>query len=199
MPYFFVVSERGCYGVKRRRKCPSATACFQAFAKGFVSRCKRNPLGWRKDSFWRAKGVLLQQAIFSAVPWSYDNAVSDAVVLGFCFSMSGGLGMRWLQRSISLWLRGGNGFVGWRCVGFGRTIPCHGVVALGQIGEIAFVNLWRVCVEDVVGKKNIGDMVFADIRLHVSREVTVVDDVDFFERIEQVSGYGVSKTVLQYE
>ena len=57
-----VKNEKG--KVKNPMVCKSKTTVFQKdsfwLAKGFVLECKRTRFGMQKDPFWSAKGVLLE-------------------------------------------------------------------------------------------------------------------------------------------
>lgn len=65
--------------------------------------------------------------------------------------------------------------------------------------EIRLVDVWRVSLKDVVGKKNVGNLVLSHIVLHILEEIARVYHVNFSKTKEKVSRERIAETVFQYE
>ncbi len=65
--------------------------------------------------------------------------------------------------------------------------------------EIRLVDVWRVSLKDVVGKKNVGNLVLRHIVLHILEEIARIDNVNFSKTKEKVARECVAETVFQDE
>lgn len=65
--------------------------------------------------------------------------------------------------------------------------------------EIRLVDVRRVSLKDVVGKKNVGNLVLRHIVLHILEEIARIDNVNFSKTKEKVARECVAETVFQDE
>ena len=65
--------------------------------------------------------------------------------------------------------------------------------------QIRLVDVRRVSLKDVVGKKNVGNLVLRHIVLHILEEIARIDNVNFSKTKEKVSRERIAETVFQYE
>ena len=118
--------------------------------------------------------------------------------------------------SIIVWLTFLNALWGWRCrrhlaaallwqvaTVVMRDRFCRrrevGLIALSEELLITDTELGVIGIEDVVGKKDVGDLVAAHIFHHVFGEITGIDNMHFLKRKEKITRQGIAKTVFQYQ
>ena len=65
--------------------------------------------------------------------------------------------------------------------------------------QIRLVDVRRVSLKYVVGKKDVGNLVLRHIVLHILEEIARIDNVNFSKTKEKVSRERIAETVFQYE
>ena len=65
--------------------------------------------------------------------------------------------------------------------------------------QIRFVDVRRVSLKDVVGKKNVGNLVLRHIVLHILEEIARINNVNFAKAEEKVARKRIAETIFQDE
>ena len=65
--------------------------------------------------------------------------------------------------------------------------------------QIRLVDVWRVSLKDVVGKKNVGNLVLRHIVLHILEEIARIDNVNFSKAEEEIARKRIAETIFQDE
>ena len=65
--------------------------------------------------------------------------------------------------------------------------------------QIRLVDVRRVSLKDVVGKKDVGDLVLRHIGLHILEEIARVYHVNFSEAEEEIARKRIAETIFQDE
>lgn len=65
--------------------------------------------------------------------------------------------------------------------------------------QIRLVDVRRVSLKDVVGKKDVGNLVLRHIVLHVLEEIARIDNVNFAKAEEEIARERIAETIFQDE
>ena len=65
--------------------------------------------------------------------------------------------------------------------------------------QIRLVDVRRVSLKDVVGKKNVGNLVLRHIVLHILEEIARIDNVNFAKAEEEIARERIAETIFQDE
>lgn len=65
--------------------------------------------------------------------------------------------------------------------------------------QIRLVDVWRVSLKDVVGKKNVGNIILRHIVLHIFEEIARIDNVNFSKTEKEVARKRIAETIFQDE
>ena len=65
--------------------------------------------------------------------------------------------------------------------------------------QIRLVDVRRVSLKDVVGKKNVGNLVLRHIVLHILEEIARINNVNFAKAEEKVARKRIAETIFQDE
>ena len=65
--------------------------------------------------------------------------------------------------------------------------------------QIRLVDVRRVSLEDVVGKKNVGNLVLRHIVLHIFEEIARIDNVNFSKTEKEIARKRIAETIFQDE
>lgn len=65
--------------------------------------------------------------------------------------------------------------------------------------QIRLVDVWRVSLKDVVGKKNVGNLILRHIVLHILEEIARIDNVNFSKTEKEIARECIAETIFQDE
>ena len=70
---------------------------------------------------------------------------------------------------------------------------------LGEKPQVIGIGMTGVGFEDIVGKQDVCNLVLMDIIHHILGEVSGINDMYLFKRVEEIAWQGIAKAVLQYQ
>lgn len=65
--------------------------------------------------------------------------------------------------------------------------------------QIRLIDVRRVSLKDVIGKKDVGNLVLRHIVLHILEEIARIDNVNFSEAEEEIARKRIAETIFQDE